>query len=203
MDVVDGNAIGGLLHEVFGTEMTGAATVCGSCGAARQVAELVVYQHGRPLPVVRQRADGLRQDPRPDLRGSSGLSRPRLASACGLRLRPRHAGHGLLLRARSPTRARRSARDDAMAARTCSPPTGPAPRSPRAPPASSPWSRSNQTQPRHSRSRSAARQRRPSRSAVPCRPGCASYLQMMRDGWLSMVNVTVVPGATLVPALGL
>jgi hypothetical protein len=32
MEAVDGNAIGGLLHEVFGTEMTDAASVCGSCG---------------------------------------------------------------------------------------------------------------------------------------------------------------------------
>jgi hypothetical protein len=43
MEAVDGNAIGGLLHEVFGIEMTDAASVCGSCGAARQVAELAVY----------------------------------------------------------------------------------------------------------------------------------------------------------------
>jgi Family of unknown function (DUF6510) len=44
MEAVDGNAIGGLLWEVFGTEMTGAASVCGSCGAARLVAELAVYR---------------------------------------------------------------------------------------------------------------------------------------------------------------
>ena len=43
MDAVDGNAIGGLLQEVFGTEMTAAASVCGTCGAASQVAELAVY----------------------------------------------------------------------------------------------------------------------------------------------------------------
>jgi hypothetical protein len=43
---VDGNAIGGLLMEVFGTEMTTATGTCGSCGAASQVAELVVYQPG-------------------------------------------------------------------------------------------------------------------------------------------------------------
>jgi hypothetical protein len=55
MDVVDGSAIGGLLHEIFGTEMTGAASVCGSCGAARQVAELVVYQQA-PGTVVRCRS---------------------------------------------------------------------------------------------------------------------------------------------------
>ncbi len=43
---VDGNAIGGLLIEVFGTEMTTAVATCGSCGAASQVAELPVYRPG-------------------------------------------------------------------------------------------------------------------------------------------------------------
>ncbi len=43
---LDGNAIGGLLIEVFGTEMTTAAGTCGSCGAVRQVAELAVYRPG-------------------------------------------------------------------------------------------------------------------------------------------------------------
>jgi len=42
--VVDGNAIGGLLIEVFGTEMTTAVGTCGSCGTAGQVAELAVYR---------------------------------------------------------------------------------------------------------------------------------------------------------------
>ena len=40
---LDGNAIGGLLIEVFGTEMTTAVATCGSCGTASQVAELAVY----------------------------------------------------------------------------------------------------------------------------------------------------------------
>ena len=43
---LDGNAIGGLLHEVFGTEMTTVIGTCASCGAVRQVAELVVYRPG-------------------------------------------------------------------------------------------------------------------------------------------------------------
>ncbi len=43
---VDGNAIGGLLIEVFGTEMTTAVGTCGSCGAVSQVAELAVYRPG-------------------------------------------------------------------------------------------------------------------------------------------------------------
>ncbi len=40
---LDGNAIGGLLMEVFGTEMTTATGTCGNCGATREVAELPVY----------------------------------------------------------------------------------------------------------------------------------------------------------------
>lgn len=46
MEPVDGNAIGGLLLEVFGAEMTTATGTCGSCGAVGQVAELVVYRPG-------------------------------------------------------------------------------------------------------------------------------------------------------------
>ena len=40
---LDGNAIGGLLIEIFGTEMTAAVGTCGSCGTASRVAELAVY----------------------------------------------------------------------------------------------------------------------------------------------------------------
>ena len=54
MDALDGNAIGGLLYEVFGTEMTGAMTVCAHCGDARAVAELMVYLQA-PGPVARCR----------------------------------------------------------------------------------------------------------------------------------------------------
>ena len=43
MEALDGNAIGGLLLDVFGAEMTTAAGVCAECGATGQVAELVVY----------------------------------------------------------------------------------------------------------------------------------------------------------------
>ncbi|HEY1916987.1 MAG TPA: DUF6510 family protein [Streptosporangiaceae bacterium] len=55
MDALDGNAIGGLLLEVFGTEMTSAPSVCGSCGAARPVAELAIYLNA-PGTVVRCRS---------------------------------------------------------------------------------------------------------------------------------------------------
>jgi Family of unknown function (DUF6510) len=54
---LDGNAIGGLLIEVFGTEMTTAVGTCGSCGAVSQVAELVVYRPGLGT-VVRCRSCG-------------------------------------------------------------------------------------------------------------------------------------------------
>ncbi|MEP7023934.1 MAG: DUF6510 family protein [Actinomycetota bacterium] len=55
MEALDGNAIAGLLHDVFGTEMTAASCVCGSCGAISQVAELAVYLNA-PGTVVRCRA---------------------------------------------------------------------------------------------------------------------------------------------------
>ncbi len=40
---LDGNAIGGLLHEVFGAEMTTAVGTCITCGATAQIAETLVY----------------------------------------------------------------------------------------------------------------------------------------------------------------
>ncbi len=55
MDALDGNAIGGLLHEVFGTEMTAAATTCAACGATRPIAETAVYLQA-PGVVVRCRS---------------------------------------------------------------------------------------------------------------------------------------------------
>lgn len=44
--VLDGNAIGGLMLEVFGTEMTAATGRCGVCGATGPVAEMAVYRPG-------------------------------------------------------------------------------------------------------------------------------------------------------------
>jgi hypothetical protein len=52
MERLDGNAIGGVLAEIFGTEMTLAVGVCGSCGTTGQVAEMHVYVHA-PGIVVR------------------------------------------------------------------------------------------------------------------------------------------------------
>jgi Family of unknown function (DUF6510) len=52
---LDGNAIGGLLQEVFGTEMTAAVGTCATCGTRRPVAETVVYLRA-PGTVVRCRS---------------------------------------------------------------------------------------------------------------------------------------------------
>jgi len=79
-NALDGNAIGGLLIEVFGTEMTTAVATCGSCGAARQVAELPVYMPGIST-VVRCRScesvlmvfTGVRQVTCVDLMGLASL----------------------------------------------------------------------------------------------------------------------------------
>ena len=55
MDVLDGNAIGGLLIDVFGRDMTAALSTCGTCGASGPVAELAVYGPA-PGKVVRCRS---------------------------------------------------------------------------------------------------------------------------------------------------
>jgi Family of unknown function (DUF6510) len=54
MGALDGNAIAGLLHDVFGNELTTAASTCGHCADERPVAELVVYLRA-PGTVVRCR----------------------------------------------------------------------------------------------------------------------------------------------------
>ena len=42
---LDGNAIGGLLIEIFGADLTAATGICASCGARGEVATLDVYVH--------------------------------------------------------------------------------------------------------------------------------------------------------------
>lgn len=49
---LDGNAIGGLLREIFVVEMTTAVGTCAFCGAINAVARLQVYAHA-PGTVVR------------------------------------------------------------------------------------------------------------------------------------------------------
>ena len=49
---VDGNAVGGLLMEVFGEEMTGERECCGGCGSIRELGALHAYVRG-PGDVLR------------------------------------------------------------------------------------------------------------------------------------------------------
>jgi hypothetical protein len=51
---LDGNAIGGLLMEIFAAEMTSAEATCVVCGAVRPLADTMVYLRG-PGTVVRCR----------------------------------------------------------------------------------------------------------------------------------------------------
>ena len=55
MDALDGNAIAGVLEEVFGGDMTTAVVTCAHCGARRQLAETMVYLRA-PGTVVRCRS---------------------------------------------------------------------------------------------------------------------------------------------------
>ncbi len=54
METLDGNAIAGLLREVFGDEMTTVMATCGTCGAIAAVGQSVVYPR-LPGAVVRCR----------------------------------------------------------------------------------------------------------------------------------------------------
>lgn len=49
---LDGNAIGGLLREVFAVEMTAAQSTCAHCGAINEVGRVQVYVQA-PGTVVR------------------------------------------------------------------------------------------------------------------------------------------------------
>jgi ribosomal protein S27E len=54
METLDGNAVAGLLCDVFGEEMTTALVTCAACGAIEAVAETVVYPHA-PGAIIRCR----------------------------------------------------------------------------------------------------------------------------------------------------
>lgn len=54
---LDGNAIGGLLREIFTMEVTDAETTCNSCGAVNAMGRVDVYIHA-PGTVVRCPACG-------------------------------------------------------------------------------------------------------------------------------------------------
>jgi hypothetical protein len=54
---VDGNAIGGILMDLFGREMTDARSCCATCGAIHAIGELLVFDRA-PGDVVRCPACG-------------------------------------------------------------------------------------------------------------------------------------------------
>ena len=56
---VDGNAIAGLLQEIFVAEVTAARSVCGGCGAIEPVGALVVYLAGPGVVVRCRHCDGI------------------------------------------------------------------------------------------------------------------------------------------------
>ena len=63
---VDGNALGGMLLEVFGREMTDAHGACATCGAVHPVGAMRVYRGSgrrRALPDLRQRRGRGGHDP--------------------------------------------------------------------------------------------------------------------------------------------
>ena len=43
MERLDGNAVGGLMLELFGADLTAAPCVCAGCGAREELARLDVY----------------------------------------------------------------------------------------------------------------------------------------------------------------
>jgi hypothetical protein len=43
---LDGNAAGGILHEVFPFDMTATQAICGGCGATGPIGALAAYIHG-------------------------------------------------------------------------------------------------------------------------------------------------------------
>jgi len=45
-DKLDGNAAGGILHEIFPFEMTLVRAICANCGKQNVVGALAVYMHG-------------------------------------------------------------------------------------------------------------------------------------------------------------
>jgi len=58
---LDGNAIGGLLAELFGSDMTTAVSTCASCGGQHGGRARVICPGSDrgPLPLVRERTDGV------------------------------------------------------------------------------------------------------------------------------------------------
>jgi ribosomal protein S27E len=83
METLDGNAVAGLLQDVFGEDMTVIMETCASCGATAAIAETVVYPR-LPGAIVRCRTCGalliaithVRGIDCVDLRGIAALNAP-------------------------------------------------------------------------------------------------------------------------------
>jgi hypothetical protein len=97
METLDGNAIAGLLYEVFGAEVTADMATCATCGTAAHVAEAAVYAYPyAPGAVVRCRSCAgllmaitqVRGVSCVDLRGVAALEPPRWLSGAAA-IRPR------------------------------------------------------------------------------------------------------------------
>ena len=80
--MLDGNAVAGLLHEAFGTEMTTAIGSCGTCGASQPVGAVHVFRSAGVVLRCR-RCDAVlativvrRERACVDLRGLSSLAAP-------------------------------------------------------------------------------------------------------------------------------
>jgi hypothetical protein len=58
MTVVDGNALGGLLWEVFGREMTATTGSCAHCEMTAPLARTVVYRRGPGVVMRCRRCEG-------------------------------------------------------------------------------------------------------------------------------------------------
>jgi hypothetical protein len=56
---LDGNAIGGVLLELFGSEMTATPGVCAHCGAREQMASTDVYVHAPGIIVRCRHCEGV------------------------------------------------------------------------------------------------------------------------------------------------
>ena len=86
--MMDGNAVAGMLQEIFTTEMTVAPVCCSSCGREGEVGSLQVYLHGPGVvlrcPSCQQVILRIVRTPRMtyiDARGATYLCIPNLMAA--------------------------------------------------------------------------------------------------------------------------
>ncbi len=83
--MLDGNAIGGLLNEIFSMEMTSSMAQCNHCGNRGELGTLLAFLHGSDAvlrcPICDSIVMRIVQSPESnfqDLRGATFLSMPRV-----------------------------------------------------------------------------------------------------------------------------